>query len=335
MKLGKADIASVLDRLAEEAQVYVPLLQQGVGTFAPWSSERAADLALDALNTVLSPKAAVLPQTERMYSFRAVGDQAEVTEVAYDTTPRVVFGLRACDAKALACLDEVFLTRTYVDEFYRARRDNTTLVARSCPAPGPNCFCSSMGVDPMQPAGADVILHDLGEAWGWEPVTERGQQLTSRVRDLLQDGGFEKPQAGAFAIELDMQGVPEKLAALFEHPLWEELAARCMNCGICTYVCPSCYCFDIQVKNRGSEGYRFRCWDSCMYYEYSKMAGGHNPRERKADRFRNRFLHKLEFFHERYGSLLCTGCGRCMAMCPHGVNIVTLIERVREVEGHV
>ncbi|MDH7498291.1 MAG: 4Fe-4S dicluster domain-containing protein, partial [Syntrophomonadaceae bacterium] len=236
---------------------------------------------------------------------------------------------------ALACLDEVFLTRTYVDEFYRARRDNTTLVARSCPAPGPNCFCSSMGVDPMQPAGADVILHDLGEAWGWEPVTERGQQLTSRVRDLLQDGGFEKPQAGAFAIELDMQGVPEKLAALFEHPLWEELAARCMNCGICTYVCPSCYCFDIQVKNRGSEGYRFRCWDSCMYYEYSKMAGGHNPRERKADRFRNRFLHKLEFFHERYGSLLCTGCGRCMAMCPHGVNIVTLIERVREVEGHV
>ncbi|MCX5780977.1 MAG: 4Fe-4S dicluster domain-containing protein, partial [Firmicutes bacterium] len=101
---------------------------------------------------------------------------------------------------------------------------------------------------------------------------------------------------------------------------------------ICTYSCPTCYCFDIQVKNWGEEGYRFRCYDSCMYKEYSLMAGGHNPREASVERFRNRFLHKLQFFNERYGTPLCTGCGRCIVVCPAGISIVSIINEIKEAE---
>jgi len=334
--LAKTKIEAVLNQLAEKAEVYVPLKQGAISSFGVWSAAVSGEnLALESLNTLMSPKSVVLPQTEKMYTFSTSGQQAEVKEVCADSGERVIFGARACDTKSLNVLDEVFLTRGYEDAFYKARREKLTVIGRACAQPGPHCFCSSMGVDPLEPAGADVILYDAGEEFGWEPVTERGQALTNQLNEFLGDRELPKPSAAEFRTRVDIEGLPEKLNRMFAHPVWEELAAKCMNCGICTYLCPGCYCFDIQVKTRGQEGYRFRCWDSCMYPEYTQMAGGHNPRQSKHERFRNRFLHKLEFIHERYGTLGCTGCGRCVVMCPNGVNIVSIINRLREVDVDV
>lgn len=330
--LVKDKINTALNRLAENSQVYVPVHREGGSRFAPWPTVPGDELALDSLNTMFSPKEVVLPQTEKMYTFAARGQSVEIKETGEERKERVVFGVRACDSKAIAALDEVFLTRGYEDGFYKARREPLIIIGKACTQPGPNCFCSAMGVDPLEPDPVDVIIYDLGDAYGWEPRSERGQKLTQSLGDILADRDFQKPSAGEFQLQVDINGLPEKLAGMFEHPLWEELAEPCMNCGICTYLCPSCYCFDIQVKNRGTEGYRFRCWDSCMYPEYTMMAGGHNPRGSKHERFRNRFLHKLEFFKERYGTSLCTGCGRCIVACPQGINIVSIIKRLQEVE---
>lgn len=333
MKVLSSDkIREALNILAGEAEVYAPLVRGDVSGYFKWADNPEDELALDLLNTYMSPKNIVMPQTEKMYDFEVPGKEAQVTEVANAEGPRVIFGIKGCDLKALEALDLAFLTKGYEDEFYQARRKELAIIARACYQPGPACFCESMGVDRLNPE-ADVLIHDLGQQdFVWQPKTPRGEEITSKLQGLLVEQDAKLPQAAELQRKVDITGLSEKLAGMFEHPVWDELSSRCLNCGVCTYVCPTCYCFDIQVKTWGEAGNRFRCWDSCMYREYSLMAGGHNPREYKKERFRNRFLHKLQFFNERYGANLCIGCGRCVILCPNGVNILEVIAKIKEVQ---
>lgn len=330
--LSKDKLETILDKLAQGAEVFVPMSKGNNSGFYSWKTRNpeTEQLMLNALNVYLSPKNIVFPQTEKMYSIIQSGPQAEVKETFEDSNPRVIFGVRGCDARAIRCLDDVFLTRGYEDSFYKARRDNIVIIANACYSPGTNCFCGAMGIDPTEPE-ADIIIRDTGDSgYIWEPKTEKGEKLTAGIADLLVEKELKAPDLKPFQTNVDYTGVAEKLKGMFEHPIWQDLSSACQNCGICTYVCPSCHCFDIQVKNWGDEGYRFRCWDSCMYTEYSAEAGGGNPRPTTKERFRNRFLHKLEFFTERYSYPLCTGCGRCIVACPTGINIVKIIDQVKE-----
>lgn len=333
MKILPSDkITEALNLLAADAEVFVPLYREDNSGYYKWENQPADQLALDTLNTYLSPKDIVIPQTEHMYSFRASKQDVQVTDVACAEGPRIVFGIRGCDLKALEDLDMAFLTMGYEDEYYKARRQELATVARACYEPGPACFCEAMGAERIDPA-ADVIIHDIGgQDFIWEAKTPRGQEITDKIQGLLVEKTAQKPEVKPFKQQVNVTGVSEKLSHMFESSIWKELSSRCMNCGVCTYLCPSCYCFDIQVKTKGEAGNRFRCWDSCMYREYTLMAGGHNPRDVKTERFRNRFLHKLQFFNERYGANLCIGCGRCVVMCPNGVNILEVIEKIKEVD---
>lgn len=331
--LEKQNLNAAFDRLAREALLLLPMQKGKTSAFLPWNEfDPSQDkLCLEVLNVQQPPKDAVLPQTERMYKFKTNGPDVTVEEVYEVRDPQIVFGIRPCDYRGIECLDQVFRTRGYEDGFYRARRDNTVFISQACYEPGPNCFCNAMGVDPLRPA-ADVIIHDMGNAYAWEPLSAKGEEITKLLGDLLKEQDAKLPDAKPFTRKVNYEGLAEKLKGMFEHPIWERLSDPCQNCGICTYVCPTCYCFDIQVKTFGEEGYRFRCWDSCMYREYTLMAGGHNPRETSMERFRNRFLHKLEFFKERYGNPLCIGCGRCLIACPAGISIVKIMEELKEVE---
>ena len=195
--------------------------------------------------------------------------------------------------------------------------------------------CEAMGVAMTEPE-TDIILRDAGdEGYIWEVKTEPGEKLTQAVAEFLSDKELKAPEAKAFQTQVDYAGVAEKLKGMFDDPIWERMSQPCVNCGACTYICPSCHCFDIQVKMWGDQGYRFRCWDSCMYAEYTAEAGGGNPRPTGVERFRNRFLHKLQFFNERYGYALCTGCGRCTIVCPTGVRITDIIKEIKEVDSSV
>ncbi|NLB52133.1 MAG: 4Fe-4S ferredoxin [Syntrophomonadaceae bacterium] len=333
--IKKAKLEKVLEILAKEHDVYVPMqrgAQTGFFSFKTYN-EDFDDIMLDTLNVYQPPKSIVFPQTEKMYGFKSEGQKINIDKVYEESEPKIIFGLRSCDLKAIDYLDELFFTKSYEDEFYRKRRDNTIMIVNACYNPGSSCFCDSMGVSPNEPKNADVLIHDIGEGdFAWEAKTDKGEAVTELIKDLLEEREVTLPTLKPFKRQVAYEGVAEKLKDMFDHPMWKDLSYPCHNCGICTYMCPTCYCFDIQVKTTGEEGYRFRCWDSCMYREYSQMAGGHNPRELDAERFRNRFLHKLQFFPERYGEPLCTGCGRCIVVCPAGVSIVKIIEKVKEAD---
>lgn len=332
--LSKAKLQTVLNKLSDSAEVFVPMQKGEKSAYFSWKSfeDGKDELRLDSLNVYQSPKNVVFPQTEKMYSIKNEGMKVNIDKTYEDAQPTIIFGARGCDVKGILAMDQAFLTRGYEDSFYKARRSANTIIANACYEPGANCFCTSMEVNQIDPEGADVILRDAGEAYVWEAKTEKGEAVTALVKDLLEDKNVKLPEAKPFTQKVDYSGVAEKLKGMFEHPIWDELAEPCINCGMCTYVCPSCYCFDIQVKMFGDEGYRFRAWDSCMFEEYTREAGGGNPRGAEKERFRQRFLHKLEFFKERYGTPLCTGCGRCIVVCPTKVNIVKIIDAVKEAE---
>lgn len=330
--ISKDRLPKVLDRWAEQASVFVPVKKQGVTRFAPWSPD--SDLVFDC-NTQLPPKDVLFPQTEKMYAFSGQSGQMTVEEIKSDDRPRLLFAVRPCDLEAIKELDQVFLTRGYVDKFYADKRQRLITFALGCRQPLPTCFCSSMGVNPIEAEGADVVLYDMGGSFGVEVKNEAAQSWLDAVADLLGETDSPKPRAGRFTTEVDMTGVTEKMQQMFSHQIWEEIASKCLNCGICTYLCPTCHCFDIQGKVAGAAGVKFRCWDSCMFPEYSQMAGGHNPRPTKMERVRQRFSHKLRYFPERYGAYQCTGCGRCLMQCPMGIDIVSIINTVREAAVNV
>lgn len=336
MKILKTNkLQSAFDKLSASADLFVPMLRGPQSGFFSWKTynEDVDDLMIDILNVYQPPKNLVLPQTEKLYNFKQQGMEINIEKAEEEIEPKIIFGIRSCDVKSIDYLDEVFLTRGYVDNDYKARRDSVIIIANACYNPGTNCFCDSMGVNPTEIESADIILREYSdEGYVWEVKTDKGEEVTKLIADLLEEQEVRLPELKPFLRKVEYEGVAEKLKDMFDHPIWERLSAPCQNCGICTYLCPTCYCFDIQVKTWGDEGYRFRCWDSCMYREYTQMAGGHNPREAAKERFRNRFLHKLQFFNERYGSSLCTGCGRCIVVCPTGINITSIIEAIKEAD---
>ena len=331
-QIKKNNLEQAYDLMSQNAELFLPMQHNRQSGFFSWK-QRATDdqVLLEDLNTYLPAKTILIPADEKLYKIHQQKNQVDVEPIFDKMGTSIIFGARSCDVEAIRCLDEVFLTRTYVDTPYQMRRNDNTIVANACYQPGPNCFCQDMGIEPSSGSIADVVIKDLGDRYLWESRTEKGEALSSLLGGLLENATeTAEPSVQAFTTRADFAGLPEQLPPMFEHDIWQEVGEPCSNCGICTFVCPSCYCFDIQVKMWGDEGYRFRCHDSCMFGEYSLMAGGHNPRPTGIERFRNRYLHKIEFFNERYGHPLCTGCGRCIVQCPNGINIAQIINQLKE-----
>ncbi len=243
---------------------------------------------------------------------------------------QVVFGLRPCDARGFAQMDSVFAGAGgfYFDPYYNARRENTVLVAVTCRRPRTTCFCRALGGGPAGTEGVDVLLTEVDGGFAAEAFTPKGEQLLSA--DSFVEGQSDLPEAAAAAkaaaeslvdVPFQLEGLREALRSGFESPRWRELSMRCISCGTCTYVCPSCYCFNINDEIVEGTGERFRCWDNCFNPMYTLETSGHNPREAKYTRFRNRFNHKFWYYPEKYHSLLCSGCGRCIMHCPTRIDI--------------
>lgn len=294
----------------------------------------------EALKTVRSAKDFFFPQTENIVDFKVDGKNIEVIDSRTEADDFVLFGVRGCDAASFGILDRVYLSDP-VDSFYKNRRNHGVVITLACTKPEATCFCSLFGIDATSPGG-DISSWIAGDQVYFEPLTPKGEELLASVKDILA------PEASRDAVEaqraetakvmeklpfanINMEKfTPENLNELFNAPEWASLCESCLACGTCTYVCPTCQCYDIRDYDTGHGIKRFRCWDSCMYSDFTKMAHG-NIRHTQLERFRQRFMHKLVYYpSNNEGIYGCVGCGRCVSKCPVSMNIVKVMKTLGE-----
>lgn len=332
-QISKDRLGELFARIASTEELILPLEKNGTSQYGKWTPE--GEVRLDRLNTVRSAKDCFFPQTENLAAFKVQGKSITVIDQRKPQDPFVVFGVRACDAASFAILDRVFLAEP-VDTYYQSRRQAGTIVTLACNEPEETCFCRTFGIDAVNPGG-DVSCWLSDGALYWKSLTEKGDALTEQVKDLLAEGdeaalNAHKAEVSAILDKLPLKDLSlegfggDATAALFDRPEWAELSESCLGCGACTFVCPTCQCYDIRDFDTGHGVQRFRCWDSCMYSDFTKMAGG-NPRLTQKERFRQRFMHKLVYYPaNNEGIFSCVGCGRCLAKCPISMNIVKVIK---------
>ena len=339
-KIAKENLSALFQAIVGEQELYVPVNNNGQVNFAAWTE--GANVDLETLKTVKSPKDAFFPQSENLYTCYKDGKKIKIEPEKLINQNFVVFGMKACDIKGVEVLDKVFLADP-VDTFYAARRAHGTIVAMACHEPEETCFCKVFGVDAAEPV-ADVATWMIEGELYWKALTEKGEVLTKSVENLFVCAEEAKVEEEKNAIRTIIEKLPysnislegwngDALLEKFDSPVWEELYKPCLACGTCTFICPTCQCYDIKDYDTGHGIQRYRCWDSCMYSDFTMMAHGNN-RTSQMQRFRQRFMHKLVYFPANNdGMYSCVGCGRCVEKCPSALNIVKVIKSFQNQGG--
>ena len=328
-KIAMASLNALFAKIAADKKLYLPIEKAGKVDFYEWNE--GEKVRLDALKTVKSAKDVFFPQVENLLKFRVEGKSIEINQAPLCEEDFVIFGVRGCDAKSFEILDRVFLVDPR-DEFYASRRAHGIVVTLACGEPEESCFCTNFGVNPANPGG-DVTAWIVGEEMFLQANTEKGEKLIAEL-DEADKKAAEDEQARISEIVkklplngLNLEGFDgEHLMEKFNDPRWESLSRACLGCGTCTFVCPTCQCYDIRDFDNGKSVTRYRCWDSCMYSDFTLMAA-ENSRHTQLQRYRQRFMHKLVYFPaNNEGVYSCVGCGRCVEKCPQGLNIVRVIK---------
>ena len=335
LKCSLDKIQNLFAEIAKSARLYMPIdSADGTASYAEWSE--GAEWS-KALNTTTSPKDFFFPQTEDLMRFKTEGKSIDVIDIRQELEDFVIFGVRACDVKSFDILDRVFLSEPR-DSFYAMKREKGIIVSVACTRPAETCFCTAFGIDAGEPMG-DVTVWRCEDAIYLRANTEKGAALVNRLGTALEECDDSAVNAQKKKIAKIMNKLPlkdlstesfggGKTQELFDNPAWDELSSACLGCGTCTFVCPTCQCYDIKDFNTGNGVIRYRCWDSCMYSEFTKMAHGNNRLTQK-ERFRQRFMHKLVYYPENNDGLFsCVGCGRCLAKCPISMNIVKVMKKI-------
>jgi ferredoxin len=296
-------------------------------------------------NTIISPKGFLLDQSKRMMNFNLNENPPGVIETITDdeaNVKQVILGIRSCDTFGFKAVDLTFDSE-FKDPYYISVRDRTILVGLACNEIDKNCFCTSVGGGPFDGSGMDIMMVDLGQAIIFNIYSDNGLKLVSENSELFEEPSgdqlkeqetrrLESMEVTKTTRRIETDGIPTKLGESFESNYWQTVSQKCLGCGICTYLCPTCYCFDITDEKRGLKGERVRTWDSCMYPEYTVHASGYNPRPARMNRLRNRFYHKFKYYPDLYNVIGCTGCGRCIRHCPVNIDIIDIINGVHEIE---
>jgi len=338
IQIEKDKFADGLNQLAESYRLFAPVKEEDFHNFKQLAKGEAPDL--NCLNTRLSPKAIIYPQSEPMFEYsldESREDHHIMKEVDNSYAPQAVIGIRPCDAKAFVLVGHNFDTPEYKDPYWIRAYESTTLVGLACDSPCSSCFCTTAGCGPYHEEGMDILLMGADNGFLAKVLTDKGERLAAAagwdtVADEAQAG--QKIEAGKQAAEakISTSVSTENLrqidtVELYKAPFWEDVSFSCINCGTCTFVCPTCWCFDIQDENHGNSGQRMRNWDSCMFPLFTVHGTGHNPRGTKLHRVRQRFMHKLKYYVDKYDvGIQCVGCGRCVRSCPVNIDIRRVCE---------
>lgn len=320
--LTKATLREMAGAWIAEGKVVAGPVQvkPGLVLYAPLTS--VDSLCLEGfIRPANSPKEFVFPRHERLCTYRREGRRVELQNGGAEVAAQILLAVRPCDAAALPILDHVF-NWDYQDEAYNRRRQATTVVTLACSAHDESCFCTSVGLGPQADKGSDVLLFDLGDEYEVRCLTDKGRALFA---DKTQPS--DKMAAGVAGPEPKFS--PERIRQFvdqhFASPFWQEETLACLGCGACAYNCPTCHCFDIADEGNTQHGERVRNWDSCQFAQFTVHASGHNPRADQGSRQRQRVLHKFSIYPQKFGEILCTGCGTCTRNCPEGQGLLTLL----------
>ena len=284
------------------------------------------------------------PPRRRLWRASRTGDEVEVTPEPVPDERLAFIGARSCDLHAVAIQDRVFLGGPHVDPDYAARREGCFIVAVNCSKAGGTCFCVSMGTGPKAELGFDLALTEIAGNGEHRFVVETGSEVGREVLaelphrpatadDTAAAEAVVERTAGSMGREMQAEGVPDLLMRNLEHDRWDDVASRCLTCGNCTLVCPTCFCTSVEDSSdlTGTETERTQRWDSCFTLDFSYIHGG-SVRSSNRARYRQWMTHKLATWHDQFGTSGCVGCGRCITWCPVGIDITEEVQAIRASE---
>lgn len=335
----KENLTGLLDGLLSlNLKVVAPKMVKGCLLFEPVKGSDEVLLPEKYVNSTRSAKEEMFPRTEAVLKYRYNKNEVEITDPVQETEEKVIFGLRPCDAAAFPVIDKVF-SHQYRDEFYLTRRANTTIIGFACESSDEACFCTSMNLGPDSPDGSDLFFKkDSGGDYYGLAFSEKGEELASRLPGIFELLDSEPEPSGKYQAlklqirePLDLERIKSWLDGNFESDFWEQYSSQCLGCASCAFLCPTCHCFDIIDQAGYAEGLRRKNWDACQLKTFTVHASGHNPRDNQAKRYRQRVMHKFKYYQDRFGSPLCTGCGRCVRSCPVNLDIYAVVKEISNI----
>lgn len=334
--LPKESWSSLVGKLQKEFRIFGPQAIDDEFIFEELGSSNV--MALDYTISILPPKKVITPQYENLFAFDAARG---LIAAMYDPEPTIIIGVHTCDLHAINLLDSAFLGGNK-DPHYLARRENTTIISIECLTPcSEHSFCKDMGTL-SHPERFDLHLTPIGASYAVEIGSTKGEELLKKMDSLrsadekdtisFDNTLAEKQQSFPNRLSTKAEVLPELFSSNYDSEIWEELGDRCLGCGVCTIVCPTCYCFNVldEVDFSLSAGTRYRVWDSCQLDEFALTASGVNFRSSQAQRQRHRFFRKYKYQTEAHGIVGCVGCGRCSKDCIVDISPVEVINQLHQ-----
>ncbi|MDD5082560.1 MAG: 4Fe-4S dicluster domain-containing protein [Dehalococcoidales bacterium] len=334
--LAKTKLVDFLKSLQGDSEVLVPLKRNGDLLFGTFDPEQP-DIELKG-KTAIPPKEYVFPQREKLFTFETNGNKVDIRDQA-SPPKRIIWGIRPCDLQGIKTLDTIYLSG-YSDNYYQARRQNLILLGLNCNECCDAGFCHSLQTGPFAKDGFDLMFTDLGDKFLVAIGTEAGKALIDKSRGLFTEAmasderkadELERSSWATFERRVDAKVAKARLPKFWNDACWAKDSASCILCGGCNWVCPTCHCFNVEDTATGARtSVRIKYWDSCQFGGFTQMAA-ENTRQTQAERYRQRVFHKMSYTPDKYdGALGCTGCGRCIEVCPGEIDFTVTLGRITQ-----